>query len=268
MYKAVFIDLDGTLLRDDHSISEESRNTIQKLVQKNILVVLVSARPIRGIIPISNWLGLQSQPLVSLNGSYIVMNNEVIFESCIDLETIKELHAVTSEANVTPIFYNGIKWYAERSNTATEREQKITDVKIVIAPFASLMEDWIHDGTCPNKVMVVGNEFVINALQSKLLTIYHDALNIYTSKPIYLEIMKKDASKTNALKNILEKFNISSEEAIAIGDNYNDKEMIMYAGLGVAMGNAPNAIKAVADYVTDTNENDGVRKAIEKFVAL
>ncbi len=268
MYKAVFIDLDGTLLREDHSISQETKSIIQKLVEKKILIVLVSARPIHGIIPISNWLGLQSYPLVSVNGAYILENKKVIFESDIDLDTVSGLHKATIEFNATMIYYNGLKWFAETNNAAIVKEQRITEVPVIIAPYELLMEEWKLEGSYPNKVMAIGTETIINELQSKLLLIYKDLLNIYTSKPTYLEIMRKDASKTNALKYLIEKYNIKQEEVIAIGDNYNDKEMIMYAGTGIAMGNAPDPIKAVADYITDTNNHDGVRKAIEMFFNL
>lgn len=268
MYKAIFIDLDGTLLRDDHSISEETRDTIHHLIDKKVLVVLVSARPIHGIIPISNWLGLQSYPLVSVNGAYIVENDKVIFESDIDLDTVSGLHKANGKLQATMIYYNGLKWFTETTNAATIKEQRVTEVPVVTAPFESLMEEWKLKLTYPNKVMAIGTEVIVNELQSSLLSLYKDSLNIYTSKPTYLEIMRKDASKTNALKFLIERFNIHRDEVIAIGDNYNDMEMVMYAGTGVAMGNAPDPIKAVADYVTDTNMHDGVRKAIEKFFEL
>lgn len=268
MYKAIFIDLDGTLLRDDHSISEETRDTIHHLIDKKVLVVLVSARPIHGIIPISNWLGLQSYPLVSVNGAYIVENDKVIFESDIDLDTVSGLHKANGKLQATMIYYNGLKWFTETTNAATIKEQRVTEVPVVTAPFESLMEEWKLKLSYPNKVMAIGTEVIVNELQSSLLSLYKDSLNIYTSKPTYLEIMRKDASKTNALKFLIERFNIHRDEVIAIGDNYNDMEMVMYAGTGVAMGNAPDPIKAVADYVTDTNMHDGVRKAIEKFFEL
>lgn len=268
MFKAVFIDLDGTLLRYDHSISDKTRITIQKLIKKGIPVVLVSARPLHGIIPISEWLGIPKIPVASLNGSYIVMDKEVIFKSCINLQTITKVYEAAKGLDVTLIYYNGMRWYAETDNAAIVKEQRITDVKVEIAPFDTLIKEWENAKSCTNKIMAIGHENVINELQSDLLLKNQDSLNIYTSKPTYLEIMKKDASKTNALIYLLKKFNIPREEAIAIGDNFNDREMIIYAGMGVAMGNAPELIKASADYVTDTNENDGVRKAIEKFIEL
>ena len=91
---------------------------------------------------------------------------------------------------------------------------------------------------------------------------------MYTSKPIYLEVMNLPASKTNAINFLMKAYGISREQTIAIGDNFNDKEMIEFAGMGIAMGNAPDEVKAAADFITDTNNNDGVRKALENFFQL
>jgi Cof subfamily protein (haloacid dehalogenase superfamily) len=130
------------------------------------------------------------------------------------------------------------------------------------------MKHWAKEPTGINKVMAIGHESVIATVESKLVSVFPSGLNIYTSKPTYLEIMREDASKTKAVQFLMERYGIRREEIIAIGDNFNDKEMIAYAGTGVAMGNAPDAIKAVADYITDTNQRDGVRKAIERFIPL
>ena len=85
------------------------------------------------------------------------------------------------------------------------------------------------------------------------------------SKSTYLEVMSLEASKTKAIQFLMDKYGIQQNEIIAIGDNFNDKEMIEFAGVGVAMGNAPDEIKAIADYVTDTNNEDGVAKALNHF---
>jgi Cof subfamily protein (haloacid dehalogenase superfamily) len=266
MYKAVFLDMDGTLLRADHSISEETRDTIHTLMARGILVILVSARPYHGIRPTSEWLGTLSFPIVSLNGAYICSGEDVLFESRIDLQTLDGLHFESRNFEATLIYYTGMNWYSEHSNAAIEKEQKVTPVPVDIAPFRDLMKEWDDAQTSPNKVMAIGAEPVIVELELQLLSGFSDQLNIYTSKPTYLEIMRLDASKCNAVKFLMEKFNIKKEEILAIGDNFNDKEMIAFAGTGVAMGNAPDEIKAVADYVTDTNQQDGVRKAIDKFI--
>ena len=108
----------------------------------------------------------------------------------------------------------------------------------------------------------------IAGVQQHLRSIYNGRLNVYPSKATYLEVMDLKGSKSNSVKFVSERLGLDRTEIIAMGDNYNDIEMIKYAGMGVAMGNAPDDIKAIADYVTDTNNNDGVRKALEKFFNL
>ncbi len=268
MYKAVFTDMDGTLLRDDHSISEATKELIQKLVAAGIPVILVSARPIHGILPISRWLGIDTLPVVSLNGGYIGHEDKVIFESGIELDRVNGLQNVSERYEVTLIYYAGLEWFAERGNAATTKEQRITSVEVQIAPFQELMAYWKENDTKIDKIMAVGEPDVINALQDELHGIYGDGMNIYTSKPTYLEIMRREASKTNAVKFLINRYQFTPDEIIAIGDNYNDKDMIAFAGTGIAMGNAPDPVKAVAKWVTDTNQNDGVRKAFEKFIEV
>ena len=100
----------------------------------------------------------------------------------------------------------------------------------------------------------------------KLYELYKDELNFYFSLPHFVEIVHKKANKRNALENIALKFNVKREEIIAIGDNFNDMDMIEYAGLGVAMANAPDYLKKAADFVTNSNDEDGVRHVLEKFI--
>ncbi|MBE7170706.1 MAG: HAD family phosphatase [Williamsia sp.] len=268
MYKAVFTDMDGTLLRKDHSISEATRELVRKIVDAGIPFILVSARPMHGILPISQWLGTDHMPIVSLNGAYIGLENKIIFRSAIDLSTVTEIHAVANRYDVTLIYYCGMEWFAEKSNAATLKEQRITEVPVRIAPYEGLLKQWEKDPAGINKIMAIGKKEVIGELEAELHRIYGDQMNVYTSKPTYLEIMRRDASKTNAVKFLMERYGIQREEVIAIGDNFNDKEMIDFAGTGIAMGNAPDEVKAVADWVTDTNQHDGVRKAFEKYIQL
>jgi Cof subfamily protein (haloacid dehalogenase superfamily) len=141
------------------------------------------------------------------------------------------------------------------------------DVKIIVNPIDQLLKDWSDRKIGPNKMMVMSQAENIAKIQTHLRAIYNGRLNIYPSKPTYLEVMEAGGSKSNAVKFISERFGLKPSEVITMGDNYNDKEMIQFAGMGVAMGNAPDEIKAVADYITDTNNNDGVRKALEKFFA-
>ncbi len=264
MYKAVFLDMDGTLLRADHSVSEETKQAIRRLIGQGIWVTLVSARPLDAILPTFRELGLpEHSPLVSLNGSYIVEAGEPVFQAMIDLPTTAAVAAEVKPFGATIAYYLQQEWFAEVCDGWTAHEQKIMDVKVKVGPLQGFIEDWSMRRIGPNKMMVMSEPDAIAAIQQHLLSIYDSRLNIYPSKPTYLEVMDPKGSKSNAVRFLIDRMKISSHEIIAMGDNYNDREMIEFAGMGVAMGNAPDEIKAAADFVTDTNNNDGVRKALE-----
>jgi Cof subfamily protein (haloacid dehalogenase superfamily) len=266
MYKAVFLDMDGTLLRSDHTVSEQTIKTIQGLTAKGISVILVSARPINAVLPTFRTIGLPAHtPLITLNGSYIVENEQSIFEAVIDLDTTVQVTAQVRPYKATIAYYLQKEWFSEVSDTWTDHEQKIMDVALQVGPIDQLVNDWSARRIGPNKMMVMSEPDNIAGIQQHLRSIYNGRLNIYPSKATYLEVMDTRGSKSNAVRFVSERLGLEPAEIVAMGDNYNDVEMIQFAGMGVAMGNAPDDIKAKADFVTDTNNNDGVRKALERF---
>jgi Cof subfamily protein (haloacid dehalogenase superfamily) len=269
MYKAVFLDMDGTLLKSDHSVSELTIQTIQTLTGKGIPVILVSARPLNAVLPTFHNIGLPAHyPIVTLNGSYIVEAERPIFQAMIDLDTTLRVAEHVRPFGATIAYYLQREWYSEVSDSWTDHEQRIMDVTVKVGPITGLVEDWGIRKIGPNKMMVMSEPDTITKIQQHLRSLYNGRLNIYPSKPTYLEVMETSGSKSNAVKFISERLGLIPSEIIAMGDNYNDKEMIQFAGMGVAMGNAPDEIKAAADFVTDTNNNDGVRLALEKFFKL
>ena len=268
MYKAVFIDIDGTLIKSDHSVSEETRNVINKLKEKNVVIILVSARPLHGIMPICKMVGLSEFPIASLNGSYITQDEKVIFESAIHFSLINKIENFLVDYKPTVIYYQQMQWFTEVNNSFVIKEQKITQTPIIVQPLQQTIEEWTINNTGPNKILIISGAEIINKIQTDLIAEFNNELNISTSKPTYLELMNKNASKENAVRFISNYYKIDMEDVIAIGDNFNDKEMIRIAGTGIAMGNAPNEVKSVADYITDTNNNDGVAKALIKFFDL
>jgi Cof subfamily protein (haloacid dehalogenase superfamily) len=268
MYKAVFLDMDGTLLKSDHSVSEPTIAMIRDLTARGVPVVLVSARPLNAVLPTFHQLGLPAQtPVIALNGSYIVEEQQPVFDVRIDLATTARVTGLVRPFKATIAYYLQREWYAEVSDAWTAHEQRIMDVSLGIAPIDQLIQDWKDRGVAPNKMMVMSEAANIADIQQHLRQVYDGRLNIYPSKATYLEVMDSRGSKKNAVQFISERLGIKPEEIVAMGDNYNDVEMIQFAGMGVAMGNAPDDIKSKAGYVTDTNNNDGVRKALEKFFA-
>jgi Cof subfamily protein (haloacid dehalogenase superfamily) len=265
MYKAVFVDMDGTLLRKDHTVSEPNKMAIQKLLDQGILVVPISARPLHGMLAITRQVVPDNMPIVSLNGSYIFHNNKIIYESTISLPEVVTIHQELLPHGMSTMYYSQMDWYAALNSKAVIKEQRITNVKIKIQSFEPMLGEWKTKNTGPNKILIAGSPALIIDIEQRLLELHEGRLNIYKSQPAYLEVMNLHASKANAIKFLTNQFGIHQTEVIAIGDNYNDKGMITYAGIGVAMGNAPDEIKLAADYVTDTNNNDGVAKALEHF---
>ena len=266
MYKAVFIDIDGTLLRDDLTIGEATRRSIQRVYKKNISVILVSARLLDSIVPVSKAIGTNNYPAVCLNGSYIAMNEETTYRSVIDPEIVIRVQEQARQFNTTIVYYLERERLAEANTQWTEYEQQITDARIKIDSFSNMIKDWKARGTGPNKILIMGDVEQIRLTENLLQSLFYDQLHIYASKPTYLEIINKDASKWSAIRFLINRFNISTAEVIAIGDNFNDKEMISFAGMGVAMGNAPAEIKEVAKFITDTNNNDGVGKVLDILI--
>lgn len=265
MYKAVFIDMDGTLLRKDHTVSDNTKKVIQHLLNIGVVVVPISARPLHGILPIIKEVLPDSMPVVSLNGSYIFHNKEIIYQANIALPEVISIHHELQPYDVSVMYYSQMEWFAAVDSTLIKKEQKITDVKIKIQPFSQIADRWEANNNGPNKILIAGDKQLIAEIENKLLGLHGHELNIYKSQPAYLEVMNQQASKAKAIEFLLHKYGIEQSEIIAIGDNFNDQGMIEFAGTGVAMGNAPDEIKMIADYVTDTNNNDGVAKALNHF---
>ena len=265
MYKAVFIDMDGTLLKSDHSVSELNKQAIAKLLKDGVLVVLISARPLHGMTHISKNVVTDDMPIVSLNGSYILHHGEVIYKAAVPLVDTLSIHNELQGYKVSPMYYSQMEWFAEMDDDRIKKEQKITQVKIQIQPFNETYAYWQQQNSGPNKILIAGDKELIIQIENRLNELHGDKLNIYKSQATYLEVMSQQASKAKAIQFLIDKYNIDKSEILAIGDNYNDKGMIEFAGVGVAMGNAPEEIKLAADYVTDTNNNDGVAKAIHQY---
>lgn len=265
MYKAVFIDMDGTLLRKDHTISDVNKSAVKKLLDKGVMVVPISARPLHGITPITNGVFPETIPIVSLNGSYIFHNDEIIYRQDIALEDVITIHNELQHFDVSVMYYSQMDWFAAADTKEVKKEQRITAVKIQLQPFEQMLGGWECSRCGPNKILIAGEKHLVAGIEEKLLVLHEGKLNICKSQPMYLEIMRLNASKQKAIEFLAARYGIVRDEIIAIGDNYNDKEMIEFAGAGVAMGNAPDEIKRVSDYVTDTNNHDGVAKALDHY---
>ncbi len=263
-FKMICLDIDGTLLNSKHEISKEVKEAINVAAnEKNIPVILVSARMPKGITFLQKELGIE-QPIICYSGALILdKDNKTLSKEVIDVFNLEEIYKLACENNIHVSLYKDDEWYIEELDYWAKQESEITNIIPTVTDFKELIEIWKNEGTGPNKILCMADPDKITLLKEGTKTI---DLNIYPSKPTYLEIMPAKASKTSAINVLQKKFNIDKSEIIAMGDNYNDIDMLEYAGLGIAMGNAPEDVKKHGDYVTLTNDEDGVAAALKKYV--
>ncbi|WP_026886300.1 Cof-type HAD-IIB family hydrolase [Clostridium beijerinckii] len=263
-FKMVCLDIDGTLLNSSHEITEKVKSIINVVANdKKIPVILVSARMPKGITFLQKELGIE-EPIICYSGALILdKDNDVLAREFIGVSNLEEIYKFTRKNNIHMSLYKDEEWYIEELDYWAKQESEITNIIPNIIDFNKLIEQWRREGEGPNKILCMANPQEIEFLKENICG---NDLNIYPSKPTYLEIMPIKASKTSAINCLQERFNIDKSEIIAMGDNYNDIDMLEYAGVGIAMGNAPEEVKRHADDVTLTNDEDGVAKALIKYV--
>lgn len=289
MYKLITIDLDGTLLNKYGEVTEYTKNVIKKTTEKGVLVVLASGRISESVLTIAKEIGANKY-YISGNGSvlYDMQKDEIIYENYLNKEKVLEIielcdknsiyyniyteNAVLAKSlNYNVAFYN-------YENTKKSSDKK-TDINIV-----DDMYNYIKNSNI-NKFLKITicdeSKIVFSSIIKKIKNIEDiDVLEVshMSQKKIktgtkevevgyfYTEVSSENVDKWYAIEKVMQIENIKQEEVMALGDNNNDIVMIKNAGLGVAMGHSNNEVKKVADYITENNNEDGVAKAIEKYV--
>ncbi len=273
MYKLIFIDIDGTLLTSEHKISTGTLSAIQRVTQINkIPVILTTARPPQAVESIHAQLNLNT-PVSCFNGSLIVnklnSNNKysILSSVTIDAGLVSKVNEIAVLQDVNISVYRLNEWFVTNHDNFIKREEQATETTSTILEKLDVqIQKWadINDG--PHKILLIGGPDKINKTEFILKSWFGSYLNIFRTNEHYLEISSINASKKMALDFFIKKDNLVKNEIIAIGDNYNDMEMLQWAGLGIAMGNAPEAVKEYADFITLDNNAEGIKFALDKFI--
>ncbi|WP_440209954.1 Cof-type HAD-IIB family hydrolase [Actinobacillus pleuropneumoniae] len=257
LYLAVFSDIDGTLLNTAHQITPLTRQAIQSVMQKGIPFIPVSARPPLAITPYTQQL--QSYyPIICYSGALILDQDlSQLYSVVIEQADLNRLDLLLEKYQHLSInHYAGIDWLTnDLENEWTVQESEITGLQAV---------EKTKNLTDVHKILVMGEAEQIQSLE-KLLKQQLPHLAIHRSKNEYLEIMNKQATKSNAIRFMEAILNVNQDQVIAFGDNFNDLDMLQYAGLSVAMGNAPEEIKAAAKRVTLSNNDDGIAVVLNEI---
>ena len=266
MYKLVAIDMDGTLLNSEKQLSERNGQAIKAAVEKGAMVVISTGRGFAGVEKYLKELGLEKegQYALTMNGgaAYDCYTKQPITNIGIKGADLHKIYKLNEELGLKIQAYTLDKCVALEENEYTEFEKVHVGTEVEIL-------DFYKDINEDDDIMKVLLMEVPEILDEKIKLIPKEIIEEYNcvkSLPMCFEILNKECNKGVGLKELTEKLGIKPEEVIAIGDECNDYEMIEFAGLGVAMGNANPKIREIANYNTDTNDNDGVAKVIEKFI--
>ena len=238
--KLVALDMDGTLLNNKGQVSEENRKTIKAAKDKGIIVVLSTGRSILTVREHADDLELTSY-LVTVNGSEIYdEKRDLVERNLVNTEHIQWMWELSK--------LHKTKFWAINTERTWHNEMPEDFHKLDWLKFGFTIED---DAT---------RELVLNELTSR------GEFELTNSTLKNIEVNTAGINKARGLALVCSRLGIEMKNVMAVGDSRNDLMMIKEAGLGVAMGNAQDVVKEEADWITSTNEEDGVAKAIQKWV--
>ena len=260
-YKLIAADMDGTLLTEDKRITQRTAEAVRRAGEAGVRFCLSTGRPLAGVRRYLEQLGLTT-PTITYNGAVIVhpATGSFIYEQGLEGETAEEIWQLGLSLDTTIIVWSHERLFVSRMDDRVEKYRAISNVPpVVIADFAALAAEGI------TKMLWYDQPERMGELQNTVARTLTRPVSYATSNPRYLEFFDHRVSKAAAMEQLGRHLGIDREEMIAIGDGWNDLSMLTYAGLGVAMGNAPEEIKARCGYVTASNEEDGVAQVIERF---
>ena len=264
-YKLVASDMDGTLVNDKSELTERTKAAIVKVVESGVLFVTATGRPFSNVQMVNDLI-TADMPFIVFNGAaaYMGKSGKLLFERFLDFELAVEAFEFGQKLGIAQILWTGPRLWANRICEETEDYHSfskgldmslVTDLTTIRSEIKGISKVlWIDDPANIKKLSVEMNAHFNNRLQC------------VSSMPHFLEFISNDAGKGTALAEIGKLFGIDKSEMLAIGDGFNDISMLEYAGFAVAVENAPDGVKAVCDYVTVSNNEDGAAEVIEKFI--
>ena len=265
-YQLIAMDLDGTLNNDQKIITEKTKTALMAAQERGIRLALASARPSPGLFKERDILRLQDHQgiLMSYNGGRIVdaATGNVLFETSMDLDQTKQVLRRLEELPVTPILDDGVQFYvADKNGYKVDYECKNNQMTCTevgnLADFLTF---------APIKILMSVQPEELPQVQQQIAAFLPEDLTVVQTAAFYLEVIPKIINKGQGIRDICTVLGIAPAQVISFGDAANDIPMLREAGMGVAMGNAADAVKAAADMVTLSNNDDGIAAALEKLL--
>ncbi len=289
MYKLVAIDLDGTMLNHYGEISERTKETVRRCIEKGVEIVLASGRPIDSIKAIAEELGIKGY-FIAGNGAlvYDIRKNEMIYENYIKKEKVLEIIKICEENSIaynvytdkviltTNLKFNVLYYYKENLKKEENKQTNISIVENMYEYVENMKDEKFLKITICDQNSTIFHSIIkkvkeINGIE--VLDISHMSRKIIKQgteeipvEYFYTEISASNVDKWEAIEFLRKRMGLAKEEVMTIGDNINDKKMIENAGMGIAMKGSTMEILKIARDITETNDNNGVAIALEKYV--
>ena len=264
-FRAIALDLDGTLTNHDKVVTPRTRQALLQAESKGAIIILASGRPTYGIVPVAECLELEKRGgyILSYNGGNIVnaKTGEKLFSQFLPDAVIPILYKYAKEKNHALLGYAGNEIITEMPDDPYVKEESRIN-KMNLRKVDNLLEALEPH---PTKLLMTGDPTDMIKAEEELVEILGEKMDIFRSAPFFLELVPKGIDKAQSLLRLLSKINLTPADLMAFGDGYNDLSMLKLAGVGVAMANAAPEVRADADYVTLSNEEDGVAEALLHF---
>lgn len=275
--KLICIDMDGTLLNNNHEVSEKNKEILKKVHSKGINIALTTGRIFISARYYSDLIGINT-PVIASNGAYIKNKYEdkAILEGSLNKEDAIEIYKIVKKHNLNITFNSwdtlireievpkSHAYYIMNKYLSEDKKVKFLITNDIISTINNFSESILKGIVIEEK----DNKDNLWAAKKEIKEKFKDKLHVVSSGNDNFEIMDGSISKGSAVLHLAKTLNIDKEEIMCIGDSENDISMLKVAGFSVAMGNGNDLVKEIADFITDTNNNDGVAKAIEKYVLL
>ena len=264
-YNFAAFDLDGTLLNDQKIIMPKTKIALMRLQRLGVRVILASGRHPRGVLPVSRELKLAQYDgiLLCFNGGRVVscVTGQTLVHSALSRPLAQEVAKAARMMGLQPICYTDKTLLTQApENPYVRLEARINNLDIQKSE--NLCEDLPQE---PDKLLLVGGAELVSAAVAVLQRQFAGKCDIYCSTPHFIEVMPPDINKATALAGLLTKLSSSPKTLASFGDGQNDIPMLDFAGLGIAMDNAPDEVKLHADMVTGSCNADGIAAAIAQI---
>lgn len=264
--KMLVLDIDGTLTNSKKEITPETKKAIIAIQERGHKVMLASGRPTPGMRRYEQELELEKYGgyLLSFNGGRIIncRTGEIVYQRVFPSVLVPKMYKFAQKNHCGLVTYFGDKIIsAFQPDEYVSIESRINGMKVQMVPnFTDFVDFEV------NKLLMTAEDAKAERFESILNEEFGDIISVYRSEPFFIELMPKGVDKASSIDRMLDTVGLTRENIICCGDGYNDMTMIEYAGVGVAMANAQEKVKEKADYITKSNDEDGIVQVIDEFI--